>query len=146
MFVRCACGIVCSVLLSVPAPAKNRLHYHGVLRAACGAEIRSQCGGIPEARGQLLACVYRHQSSLSPRCEGIVWNSMDRLGKALAKDQNVQRYCDVDARQWCKETIAGRGNLVSCFLISQMVISPQCKAAVYSVWDKRPRGGSMNRD
>ena len=144
MFARCpvvASAILSSVLLSAPAPAKNPPHNHDALRAACGKEIHSQCGGVPDARGQLLACIYRHQSSLSPRCEGIVWSSMDRLGKALGKDQNVLRDCDIDARQWCKETIAGRGNLVSCFLISQMVMSPQCKDAVYSVWDRRPRGG-----
>lgn len=144
MFVRCAivtCAILSFVLLSVPAPAKNRLHYHGVLRAACGKEIHSRCRGIPDDRGQLLACLYQHQPSLSPRCESIVWSSMDRLGKVLAKDQNVLRNCDIDARQWCKETIAGGGNLVSCFLMSQMVMSPQCKAAVYSAWDKRPGGG-----
>jgi len=63
---------------------------------------------------------------------------MERLGKTLGKLENVQRACDVDARQWCKETISGGGNLVSCFLRGQEVMSSQCKAAVYSAWDKRP--------
>jgi hypothetical protein len=66
---------------------------------------------------------------------------MERLGKALAKDQNVLRSCDVDALQSCKETVPGGGNLVSCFLIAQLAMWPQCKAAVYSVWDKRKRRG-----
>jgi hypothetical protein len=81
MFVRCAivaCAIVFSVLLSVPASAKNRLHDHDALRAVCGAEIHSQCGGIPEARGQLLACI-------SPACRqdakelyGVQWTDLGK--------------------------------------------------------------------
>jgi hypothetical protein len=130
-----ACAIVLSALVTAPASAKDRtLHYHGSLRAACGQEI-SQCRSVPDARGRLLACLYQHHSSLSPRCEGAIWGSMDRLGKILAKDQNVLRSCDIDARQWCNETVTGGGHLVSCFLISR-AISPQCKAAVYSVWEK----------
>jgi hypothetical protein len=135
-----ACAILCAALVNVPASsARDRSHYHGALRTACGEEINSQCRGVPDSRGQLLACLYQHQATLSPRCEGTVWGSMERLGKALAKDKNVLRDCDVDARQWCKETISGGGNLVSCFLRGQEVMSPRCKAAVYSAWDKRPR-------
>jgi len=101
-----ACAILFSVLV---ASAQDRLHYHGALRAACGREINSQCRSVPYVRGQLLACLYQHQTSLSPKCEGTVWGSMERLGKVLAKDRNVLRECDVDARQWCKETISGGG-------------------------------------
>ena len=132
-----ACAILFSVLV---ASAQDRLNYHGALRTACGREINSQCRGVPDARGQLLACLYQHQTSLSPRCEGTVWSSMERLGKALAKDENVRRYCDADARQWCKETISGSGRLLSCFLRAQQVMSPPCRAAVYSIWDRRKRG------
>ena len=134
-----ACAVLCSALINLSVSAQGRLHYHhGALTAACGKEINSQCGAVPDAHGQLLACLSQHQASLSPRCEGTVWGSMERLGKALAKDKKVLRDCDVDARQWCKETISGGGNLVSCFLRGQEVMSSQCKAAVYSAWDKRP--------
>ena len=135
------CAIFFLALVNVSALTKDRLHYHSAVRTACGNEINSQCRGVPDARGQLLACLYRHQTSLSPKCEGIVWGSIGRLGKVLAKDQNVLRACDADALQWCKDTVAGGGNLVSCFLIAQQMMSPQCKAAVFSVWDKRRWGG-----
>ena len=136
------CAIVLSALVNVPANAQDRPQdYHRVLQAVCGKEINSQCRGVSDASGQLLTCLYQHQPNLSPRCEGVVWGSMGRLGKALAKDENVLRYCDVDARQWCKETVSGGGNLVSCFLISQLVMSPQCKAAVYGTWDRRRHRG-----
>jgi hypothetical protein len=66
---------------------------------------------------------------------------MQRLGKVLASRENVRRECDRDSQQWCKETISGSGNLLSCFLRAQAAISPWCKAAVYSVWDKKGRRG-----
>jgi hypothetical protein len=131
-------GILFSALLNVPAPAKDRLHYRS-LRAACSKEI-SQCRGVPDAYGQLLACVYEHEATLSPRCEAAVWGSLDRIGKVLAKDPNVLRYCDAEGLQWCKETISGSGRLLSCFLRAQQVFSPLCKGSIYSVWDRRRLG------
>jgi len=140
MFARClngTCAILFLVLVSVPASAQDRpQNYHRVLKAACSKEINSQCRGVPEVRGQLLACLHGHRANLSPRCEGIIWATMERLGKALAKHRSVPRSCNVDVLQSCKETVVGGGNLVSCFLMAQPVMSPQCKAAVYSVWDR----------
>jgi hypothetical protein len=129
---------------NVSAPAKDRLHYPGALRAECAKEINSECSGVSEARGQLLACLYQHQAILSPTCEGTVWGSIEALGKALAKEETVRRYCDADAIQWCKETISGGGRLLSCFLWAQQMMSPLCKAAVYSIWDKRRQRGELN--
>ena len=137
-----ACAIGLLALHNAPATAQERPRdYHRALSAACGKEIQSHCSGVQDARGELVACLYAHQTNLSPRCEGIVWSTMDRLGKALGKVENVLRDCDVDARQWCKETVSGGGNLVSCFLISRLVMSPRCKAAIYRVWDGKGRRG-----
>ena len=116
MFAVCLNGagaILFLALLNVPASAQDRpQNYHRVLNAACSKEINSQCRGVPDARGQLLACLHGHRATLSPKCEGIIWATMERLGKALAKRQNVLRGCDVDVLQSCKETVAGGGNLV----------------------------------
>jgi len=58
-----ACVMLFSALASMPAAARDRAHvYHGGVRAACGKEINSQCSGVPDANGQLLACLYRHQT------------------------------------------------------------------------------------
>jgi hypothetical protein len=133
-------GVLFSALLNVPASAKDRLYYHGGLRAACSKEINSHCRDVPDAYGQLLACVYGQQATLSPRCEGAVWGSLGRIGKVLAKDPNVLRYCDAEALQWCKETISGSGRLLSCFLLAHQMSSPLCKGSIYSVWDRTRLG------
>jgi hypothetical protein len=103
--------------------------------------MNSQCRGVSDVQGRLLGCLYEHQANLSPRCEAVVWGTMGRLGNTLAKNEAVRRECDRDSLQYCKETIAGGGNLVSCFLRAQMAMSPQCKAAVYSVWDRKGQRG-----
>lgn len=133
----------CAMLLSASAStlALDRPQdYHRALTAACGKEIKSQCRGIHDARGQLLACLYAHQVNLSPRCEGLVWGAMQSLGKTLGKVERVRIGCDRDEHQYCKDVEAGGGNLVSCFLSADKVISPQCKAAIYSIWDKNGSG------
>ena len=87
MFVRCLIGsVLFLMMLSMPASAQHRPQdFHGILKLACGMEINSQCKGVPDARGQLLACLFTHRATLSPRCEGIMWGSMDSLGKALGR-------------------------------------------------------------
>jgi hypothetical protein len=60
-----------------------------------------------------MACLYEHQTGLSPRCEGAVWSFMERLGKVLA---NMRRDCDRDGRQFCNQVVEGGGDLVACFL------------------------------
>ena len=133
-----ACAILVAVSASAPASAQDRPQdYHRALAAACGKQIGSQCGGVQDRRGQLLACLYAHQVTMSPRCEGIVWGAMQSLGNALGKVERVRIGCDRDEHQYCKDVEAGGGNLVSCFLSADKVISPECKTAVYSIWDKR---------
>jgi hypothetical protein len=53
----------------------------------------------------------------------------------------VRAACGKEINSQCSGVLAGGGNLVSCFLVSQPVMSPQCKAAVYSAWDRRRQGG-----
>ena len=131
-------AVLLSAFLEMPASAQQRPQdYHAALKRACGQEINSLCKQIPDARGRLLACLYEHRASLSPGCEGFVWGSMDSLGKALERVKRVQRDCDRDERLYCKTVVEGGGHIVACLLIAPRVVSPQCKAAVYSVWDKK---------
>ena len=133
-----ACAVLVSSLLNVCATAQDRPQdYHRALSAACSKEINGQCKGIPDVLGQLLTCLYERQASLSPRCEGAVRGTMLRLGKMLANLVNVRRECNHDSQQWYKEAISGGGNLLSCFLRAQLVISPQCNSA----WGRESMGG-----
>jgi hypothetical protein len=129
-----AFAILFSALVSVPAPAQNRPQdYRGRLNAACGKEINSQCQGIPDQRGQLLACLYGLRHKVSPRCEGVVLGTIHGLATALRRTQ-VPGVCERDIRQTCEHVKHGGGNLVTCFLVAQQTMSAQCKEAIYSVW------------
>src|ERR1700753_1667816 len=119
MLVHCrrfVAAIIVSAIAAGPVIAQDRpQNYHRALSAACSTEIHHYCKNVPDTHGQLVACLYGSQAHLSPRCEGTVWTAMERLGKALGKKENVMQACDIDARMYCKETISGSGNLLSCF-------------------------------
>jgi Cysteine rich repeat len=122
------CTFLVSALVTLPAIAQDRPQdYNRAVSAACSKEINGQCKGVPDRRGQLLACLYQRQASLSPRCKATILSTMQRFGKTLANVEAVRRECDRDSQQWCKETISGSGNLLSCFLRAKHVISPQCR-------------------
>ena len=139
MFVRCLIGsVLFLMMLSMPASAQHRPQdFHGILKRECGMEINSQCKGVPDARGQLLACLFTHRATLSPRCEGIMWGSMDSLGKALGRLAQVRRDCDRDERLYCRTVVEGGGHVAACLLLAPRIVSPQCKTTVFSIWDRR---------
>ena len=87
-----ACAVLVAALVNVSiANAQSRPQdYHRALSAACAKEISVQCKGVADVRGQLLACLYEHQASLSLRCEGAVRGTMLRLGKMLANVESVR--------------------------------------------------------
>jgi len=43
-----------------------------VLRSACGADVRSLCGGVPPGGGRILQCLATQAASLSPDCRGVL--------------------------------------------------------------------------
>jgi Cysteine rich repeat len=127
-----------SSLLNVCATAQDRPQdYHRALSAACSKEINGQCKGIPDGLGQLLTCLYEHQEPLASVRERRFGHNATSWEKMLANLVNARRECDRDSQQWCKETISGGGNLLSCFLRAQLVISPQCNSA----WGRESMGG-----
>ena len=66
-----------AIYSAAPAAAQDRPEdYHGALRAVCGKEINSQCKGVPDRRGRLLACLYGHKIKLSSRCDEMVVGSL----------------------------------------------------------------------
>jgi hypothetical protein len=132
-----AYAILMSMAGTIPAAAQDRPQdYHARFSVACGREINSKCQGVPDQRGQLLACLYGQRHKLSPRCEGVVLGAIHRLATALRKTGNVPQVCDQDIRQTCAHVKHGGGNLVTCFLVAQDTMSPQCKDAIYSVWER----------
>ena len=43
-----------------------------VLRSACGADVRSICGGVPPGGGRILQCLATNAASLSPACQDVL--------------------------------------------------------------------------
>jgi hypothetical protein len=57
--------------------------YAAALKTNCAKELRSQCKGVVEGQGRLLACLYAHENKLSAKCSTTVDGSLERLGAML---------------------------------------------------------------
>jgi hypothetical protein len=43
-----------------------------VLRSACGADVRSLCGGVAPGGGRIVQCLATNAGSLSPACKDVL--------------------------------------------------------------------------
>jgi hypothetical protein len=104
--------------------------YVAALGAHCGNEIKSQCEGVKEGGGRLLACLYAREDKLSAECGNVVAVSIGRLGVVLGALANVVRVCEGDAKRVCNGVVAGNGNLVGCLSQMKQSVSPECNATL----------------
>jgi hypothetical protein len=44
----------------------------GVMRSACGADVRSLCAGVPVGGGRIISCLVEQSASLSPACREVL--------------------------------------------------------------------------
>jgi hypothetical protein len=44
----------------------------GVMRSACGADVRSLCAGVPAGGGRIIGCLVEQSASLSPACREVL--------------------------------------------------------------------------
>ena len=104
--------------------------YAAILKADCAKEIKSQCKGVVEGRGRLLACLYARQNKASAKCATTVDASLIRLGEMMGALANVRRVCESDARRLCTGVQVGDGNLVDCLYAARKSVSAQCNTAL----------------
>ena len=43
-----------------------------VLRSACGADVRTICGGVAPGGGRIVQCLATNAGSLSPACQDVL--------------------------------------------------------------------------
>lgn len=44
----------------------------GVMRSACGADVRTLCAGVPVGGGRVISCLVEHSAQLSPSCQDVL--------------------------------------------------------------------------
>jgi hypothetical protein len=104
--------------------------YAAALKTNCAKELRSQCKGVAEGHGRLLACLYSHENKLSAKCSTTVDGSLERLGAMLGALANVTRVCEADARRLCNGVQPGYGHLIDCLSKARKAVSARCNATL----------------
>jgi hypothetical protein len=134
-----AVAFVAAFAVNIAAAQDRPEDYAMTLKTNCAKEIGTQCKGIVEGRGRLLACLYSHDSKLSPKCGDsllspkcgdTVYGSMERWGMMLAALANVTRVCEADARRLCNGVQPGNGNLIDCLGAARKSVSAKCNATL----------------
>jgi hypothetical protein len=100
------------------------------IKADCAKELKSQCRGVQEGRGRLLACLYARDKSLSPKCATTVADSAEQLVEALSAVNSVRRACDADLKRHCMTVLPGNGKLVDCLTGFRRSVAQACGAAL----------------
>jgi hypothetical protein len=125
-----AVAFVAAFAVNIAAAQDRPEDYAMTLKTNCAKEISTQCKGIVEGRGRLLACLYSHDSKLSPKCGDTVYGSMERWGMMRAALANVTRVCEADARRLCNGVQPGNGNLIDCLGAARKSVSAKCNATL----------------
>ena len=112
-----------AVLISVANFDAAQAQKRKAAALGCGKEFQQKlCSGTPVLANNMLECLQKNQEKLSPRC--------------VERANNVVRSCDRDAVQHCQAVAAGQGNILGCLRTARRVVSPQCQAALDTVFPR----------
>lgn len=97
------------------------------IRINCSKEIKTQCKGVKEDGGRMIACLYSHDRKLNLRCATTVAVAILRLHDALEAVKGCSAHAyDPDARRPCSRAKPGDGNLIDCLSQARNAVSPCC--------------------
>jgi hypothetical protein len=100
------------------------------LAAACGADIKKHCKGVPLGDGGVRNCLVRNQAKNAPRCNSTMAEVFRLIEIRLAAQAAVPRICDADIRRLCQGVQPGDGNLLECGLKARRAVSAKCNQAI----------------
>lgn len=104
-----------------PRPSSNDTVGLPVRREAkCDLEIEALC---PEGEGARHACLQRKAAQLSQPCRPMLREKLVRMKEQM---QQLRVACEADRRQFCREVVAGGGELVQCLESHAQSVSDQC--------------------
>ncbi|HMK43685.1 MAG TPA: cysteine rich repeat-containing protein [Dissulfurispiraceae bacterium] len=103
----------------------------------CSADIARFCKGVdPNRGGAVLACLERHEESLSEPCKKY---ETEMGGKRLEARElmrekiSLRRACKQDVETFCADTKPGKGVIEKCLTANKGKISVQCREKLNAV-------------
>ncbi|HET7764918.1 MAG TPA: cysteine rich repeat-containing protein [Burkholderiales bacterium] len=93
----------------------------GKASGPCAEDAKKFCGDEKPGGGRIARCMKRHESELSPACQGQMKKAEERL-------EQVKEECNADAKKFCKGIRPGQGRILACLKSHQSELAPACAA------------------
>lgn len=127
-------ALIIAVLMGMAAPVGAQTVSYaeaaGLLDQHCGADIMRHCRGLNLGNGAISNCLAENAGRLSQACAANHESIRQMTEARAAAQQEVNKACDRDRREFCQGMVPGDGNILSCLLEASKVVSGACMAAI----------------
>ncbi len=99
---------------------------------ACADDVSKFCKDVQPGQGRIIKCMKEHENELSAECKA-------QLTEMSAKRQEAREACEDDVARLCSNATSGKGGIMRCLKEHENELSPQCKAMMQQLPQKRTR-------
>jgi hypothetical protein len=110
--------LMCLGLLPIAAAAGEVVRNGKKIYAACEADIKVLCAGVPQGDGRLIACIKAHDKELSEKCHAKVDPKVEAKNAA----------CDSDKKRLCPGVDPDNGGIAACLAAHVADVSAACRS------------------
>ncbi|MGE4372028.1 MAG: cysteine rich repeat-containing protein [Xanthobacter sp.] len=101
-----------------------------LLAKSCGPDINKFCSNVNLGNGAVQACMQANISKVSQKCKVDFAVASASIAEREAAQDSIAKVCGRDAAQLCQGMLPEDGNLLSCLLQAEKVVSKACNAAI----------------
>ncbi|MGB7934740.1 MAG: OmpA family protein [Gammaproteobacteria bacterium] len=87
-----------------------------IMGDGCSKEVNSLCEQVPLGGGQVMNCLFDHESQLSSGCKQAIDKGESTIEAALGDANFFGANCAADMQRLCPGVVAGGGRLLACLM------------------------------
>lgn len=87
-----------------------------IMGDGCSKEVNSFCAQVPMGGGQVMNCLFDHESQLSSGCKEAIDQGESTIEAALGDANFFGANCAADMQRLCPGIVAGGGRLLACLM------------------------------
>jgi len=100
------------------------------VREGCGQELAAYCKGIQPRQGRFLVCLGNAAGKLSPQCEIVFHDAVEKAKEILPAVANVVHACKDDILTHCDGVSFHGNHIFDCLKKNRPELSQECVSAL----------------